>query len=685
MKTTYWLVAVNCPLDLIFTYGEEGLSDEDKAKLCRGRKVFLPFGKRKKTEGIIIGSTDTVSGDFAIRNILSIDEEFKVFPKVFMQWLEWLADYYIHPPGFVMMNVFPPLDKGVGNARKKTKKASPVKPETYVAPPLLTSQQDKVIKDILDYENFVAHLVFGVTGSGKTEVYMRVLETHLAKGKTGLVIVPEIALTPQLLRRFAQRFGDRIAVIHSHLTPREKTNQWWDIVDGRKSILIGARSALFCPIPNLGIIIVDEEHEPSFKQDESLRYHARDAAVMLARFHNIPILLGSATPSLESWNNAKAGRYVLHQLQNRVENRALPNIDVIDLKSEKTYQKSLKGDIPYPKWMSHHLWTQMQKVLDQGKQVALFLNRRGFASVVQCPDCGFVMECPNCDISLTLHGSRDMVCHYCDYHQRLTELCHNCNEGQWATLGLGTEQMENDIKILFPHCVVARADRDEISSREDLEELITAMENGTINILIGTQMIAKGLDFPNLTLVGLVLADVGLHMPDFRSAERAFQIITQVSGRSGRHVQRGDEAGQVVIQTYSPEHPSIVSSTEADFVAFAAQEIEVRRELAYPPFGKILSVRIAAPEKEKAKTAASLLKRRGEELKAKFSSYAEITVLGPSEAPLAKIKNQYRFQVLVKGLKTQVLNKFIRQVIGDGKWISPQVQLSVDVDPVNML
>lgn len=684
-KSPYWLVAVNCPLDTIFTYSASELTLEEQRKLCRGQKVFVPLGKRKKTEGVIVGSTTSVSGEFVIRSIIGIDHEFEPFLEAFVLWLEWLANYYIHPLGFVMMNVFPPLDKGTGNARKKTKKAAPVKLENYVEPPVLTPQQDKVIKDILKHESFSTHLIFGVTGSGKTEVYMRVLETHLAKGKTGLVIVPEIALTPQLLRRFAQRFGDRIAVIHSHLTPREKTNQWWDIVDGRKSILIGARSALFCPIPNLGIIIVDEEHEASFKQDESLRYQARDAAIMRAHLQNIPILLGSATPSLESWNNAQTGRYVLHLLQNRVENRDLPIVDVIDLKKEKVYQKSFKENLPYPRWMSHYLWTEMQKVLDQGKQVALFLNRRGFASVVQCPDCGFVMECPNCDISLTLHGSHDLVCHYCDYHHRLSELCHNCNEGQWVALGLGTEQMEQDIKKHFPNLVVARADRDEINSREDMEELITAMENGTINILIGTQMIAKGLDFPNLTLVGLVLADVGLHMPDFRSGERAFQIITQVSGRSGRHIKPGEQPGRVVIQTYSPDHPSIITATQADFESFAAQEIEIRKELSYPPFGKIMSIRISGADKEKTKSSARLLKKRSEELKTKFESYADIQILGPSEAPLARIKNQYRFQVLVKGPKTQVLNKFIRQVLGDSKWINPQVQMSVDVDPVNML
>lgn len=681
----YWLVAVDCPLDTVFTYSDTELNLEQQQKLCRGQKVFVPFGKRKKTEGIVLGSTNTTSSEYQIRSILDIDHEFKPLPELFLRWLEWLADYYIYPSGFVMMNVFPPLDKGVGNARKKTKKSAPVKREAYQEPPVLTVEQQRVIEDVLKHQGFSTHLVFGVTGSGKTEVYMRVLDSHLQKGKTGLVIVPEIALTPQLIKRFASRFGDRIAVIHSHLTPREKTNQWWDIVDGKKDILIGARSALFCPIPNLGVIIVDEEHEASFKQDESLRYHARDAAIMLARFHNIPILLGSATPSLESWNNAQQGRYILHQLQARVANRSLPQVDVIDLKKEKLYQKSLKNILPYPKWLSHYLWAEMDKALSQSKQVALFLNRRGFASTVQCPDCGFVMECQNCDISLTLHGTRDLVCHYCDYHQRLSDLCHNCHEGQWVALGLGTEQMEQDLKQFYPQYVIARADRDEINSREDLEELIQAMENGHINILIGTQMIAKGLDFPNLNLVGLVLADVGLHLPDFRSSERSFQVITQVSGRSGRHVQEGEKPGRVVIQTYSPEHPSIRTSIEADYINFAEQESEIRKELQYPPFGKLISVRITGSEKEKTKNTAKQLRRRAEELKTKFQGYADLQILGPTESPLAKIKNQYRFQMLVKGLKTQVLNKFIRQVIGDNKWVSTQVHLSVDVDPINML
>jgi primosomal protein N' (replication factor Y) len=685
MHSSLWLVAVDCPLDTVFTYSDVELSPEDQSKLCRGQKVLIPFGKRKKTEGVVLGLTESLSGEFKIKSISQLDFEYSVLPELFLKWLEWLADYYIYPLGFVVKNVFPPLDKGTGNARKKPKKSSPIKSELYQAPPQLTGEQQKVVADVLKPQGFSTHLIFGVTGSGKTEVYMRVLDSYLQKGKKGLVIVPEIALTPQLLRRFAARFGDRIAVIHSHLTPREKTNQWWEIVDGKKDILIGARSALFCPIENLGVIIVDEEHEASFKQDETLRYHARDAAVMLAHFYDIPILLGSATPSLESYCNAKLGRYHLHELQSRVANRSLPNVDVIDLKKEKIYQKSLKSTPPYPRWLSHYLWSEMEKVLAKGKQVALFLNRRGFASTVQCPDCGFVMECPNCDISLTLHGTRDLVCHYCDYHQRLSELCPNCHEGQWVALGLGTEQMEQDLKKLYPQYVIARADRDEITTREDLEELILAMENGSINILIGTQMIAKGLDFPDLNLVGLVLADVGLHLPDFRSSERAFQIITQVSGRSGRHIAEGEAPGKVVIQTYSPEHPSIRTSTEADYLSFADQEIEIRKELSYPPFGKLISVRIIGADKEKTKNTSQQLKLRAQELRDKFQGYQDLQILGPTESPLARIKNQYRFQMLVKGPKTQVLNKFIRQVLGDEKWVNSQVHLSVDVDPINML
>lgn len=682
-RSGYWQVAVDAPLFGALTYSDADLTNEARATLRRGDWVRIPLGNRF-TQGLVLAIAPPPDGSFEIKSINKICAEWPSIEDEFLKWLEWLSDYYIHPVGEVVAAVLPPLEKKVSTHKSSSRKSPVVKSVEPDRAPILSEEQQAVVTSVLQKKNFGVHLVFGVTGSGKTEVYMNVLSHCLEQGKRGIVIVPEISLTPQLLNRFTARFGERVATIHSHLTPREKTNQWWKMVDGDKQILIGARSALFCPMDNLGVIIVDEEHEPSFKQDEYLKYHARDAAIKLAQLKDIPILLGSATPSLESWNNAMQGRYHLHRLNKRVEDRAMPDIKVVDLKKQRLLRKEKPSELPA--WLSEELLSEIEIQLHLNKQVAIFLNRRGFANVVQCPGCAFILECPNCDISLTLHGKHHLICHYCDYRQMLNPLCPSCNQSDLVNLGLGTEQIESDLKELFPDKKTARADRDEITSREDIEELVQRMESGEIDILIGTQMIAKGLDFPNLNLVGIVNADVGLHLPDFRSAERGFQIITQVSGRAGRHVQMGEAAGKVVIQAYSPEHPAIVCAQNANYESFAAEELKNRQELLYPPFGKMAVIRITSAKLEKVQSVSKLVAERGWELMRRFpSSYKELEILGPSEYPLARLRNQHRYQVLIKGLKTQVINSFIRQLIGDRKWIASQVKVHVDVDPMNML
>jgi primosomal protein N' (replication factor Y) len=679
-KTGFWHVAVDAPLLAPLTYSDQSLSEDERQNLVRGRWVTIPLGNRQ-TQGIILGPTPAPDGSFDVKSISKLSFEYPIVDAEYMKWLEWLADYYVYPVGEIMATVLPPLDKAT--PKNKTRKAAVIKEVAATAPPVLTEEQQQVVKQVSSHQGFGAHLIFGVTGSGKTEVYMRVLEECLARGERGLVIVPEISLTPQLLNRFTARFGQKVATIHSHLTPREKTNQWWQMVDGEKQILIGARSAMFCPIPKLGVVIVDEEHEPSFKQEDYLKYHARDAAVKLAQLKNIPILLGSATPSLESWNNALHGRYFLHRLRRRVEDRSMPDVQIVDLKVQRLRRKDKPSELPH--WLSEELLEEMQRQLDNGKQVAVFLNRRGFANVVQCPGCAFVLECPNCDISLTLHGKHHLVCHYCDYQQMLTPICTNCNQSEYVAQGLGTEQIEADLSLLFPQARLARADRDEITSREDIEELVARMESGDIDILIGTQMIAKGLDFPNLNLVGIVNADVGLHMPDFRAAERGFQIITQVSGRSGRHVQPGELPGKVIIQTYTPNHSAIVCAQMADYEKFAEEELKNREELLYPPFGKLAVVRIIGANLDKVLQVSDQMAHRGRELQKKYPAYRDLWILGPTEYPLARLRNQHRYQLLIKGPKANVINTFVRQVIGDRKWIQSQVKVQVDVDPMNML
>lgn len=677
-ESQLWKVAVDAPLPEALTYSYS-------EPLQRGQLVNVPLGKRK-TKGLVLGPTTEVP-EFQIKAIDSIDEEYAPLPSNFVKWLEWLGSYYVHPVGQVVQSAFPPLKKA---DKQRASKRAPVIPQLESDTGHdLTPEQKNAFESIAKFEGFSTHLVFGVTGSGKTEVYLRLLDKVLKEGKRGIVLVPEISLTPQLIQRFARRFGDKIAALHSQLTDRERTNQWWDIVEGRKSILIGARSALFCPVPDLGIIIVDEEHEPSYKQDEKLKYNGRDAAVMMGKMMNCPVVLGSATPSLETWKNAQEGKYHLHVLKNRVANRSLPDIEVIDLRQQKADDQQQKliiekySHLPY--WMSPQLYERMKEVQERGDQSALFLNRRGLAQMVVCPACGHTRECPNCDISLTLHAGSHLVCHYCDYHEQMKKKCPDCKEGELESIGLGTELLETDLTRLFPGKVIARADRDEIQSRADLEDLIARMESGEIDILVGTQMIAKGLDFPKLKLVGLVLADVGFNLPDFRATERSFQLITQMSGRSGRHVKEGESPGLVIIQTFNTEHDSLTFARKHDYEGFANHELNIRGALNYPPVGRLVSFRIQGVHLGKVEETARLLARRAQNLKSQYHQYNPVEVLGPAEAPLAKLRGQFRYHLLIKSAQASLANPFSRQLLGDQEWVPSGVKILIDIDPMNLL
>jgi primosomal protein N' (replication factor Y) (superfamily II helicase) len=670
-------VAVDSPLNGTLTYEQNA-----EFQVKRGDVVNVPLGTRH-VKGVVI---DQLVRDpeqketYELKQIISLDGEWPSLNDTFLKWIEWVADYYIHPLGKVAQLCFPPLRKA--KKERASQRPSVIPQVEKKKLHALSNEQKKCLEDIKKTSGFATHLIHGVTGSGKTEVYLQLFEKALSEKKRGLFLLPEIALTPQLIQRFAERFGDRIAVLHSQLTDRERTTQWWEIVEGRKDILIGARSALFCPIENLGLIVVDEEHESSFKQDEKLKYNGRDCAIMLARFMDCPVILGSATPSLESWKNAQEKKYFLHQMKSRVENRPLPQIEIIDMRLEKDLEKK---SFEKPYWLSQKLYSEMHETLCQNQQVALLLNRRGMAHMLFCPSCGYSVDCPNCDISLTLHGNSHLVCHYCDYHENLKTKCPDCREGELTTMGLGTEKVEEDLKKLFPNHVVARADRDEVTSRLEMEELVARMESKEIDILIGTQMIAKGLDFPHLKLVGLLLADVGFNLPDFRASEKSFQLMTQMSGRSGRHVGANDQPGKVVIQTYNTTHESVLFAQAHDYEGFVQTESNHRLQLNYPPYHKMASIRIQAMDIEKVKQTASLLSQRSHYLKEKFDSFLTVEVLGPAAAPIAKLRNQFRYHILFKCPRPQVLNQFIRRVVGDSKWIPVQVKLIVDVDPLNLL
>lgn len=663
-----WKVAVNAPLRDTFTY----LADEN-LNLSPGDAVKVPFGpKNREVNGLIVElDQEPLSSEFETKKILGFNEERPHLEEKQLKWLQWLSDYYVYPLGQIQQLVYPPLKK-ISN--RKSRKEPIVPDVELINPPPLTNEQTKAVESVKVGEKGT-YLLHGVTGSGKTEVYIEIIEKVIKNNQTALVLVPEISLTPQLVRRFAERFKDQIAVIHSHLTDREKTDQWWSVIDGKKKLLIGARSALFCPLPNPGVIVVDEEHETSFKQEEKLKYNARDAAVVKGQLLNCPVILGSATPSLETWQNAQEGKYSLISMPNRVHERPLPTVEIINPRKDRDEH----NELPY--WLSDSLYKKLQANYEKGHQAALFLNRRGMAPNVQCYDCGFTYMCPNCDISLTLHGKHHMVCHYCGYHDRMSEECPDCKEGEPKAYGLGTEAVEKDIQELFPDAKVLRADRDEISSREAIEDMVAKMESKDVHFLVGTQMIAKGLDFKNLNLVGIVHADVAFNVPDFRASERSFQLCTQVSGRAGRH----STPGEVVIQTYKENHPSLVSAKNHDYQAFVASELEHRSFFHYPPFGKITAIRLSGMKEQEVIQEGQWIVQYIQGLIQEFDQLKDSQVLGPTPAPLSRIKNRYRYHILLKAKNHKVINFIANRAETFIKENCKKTKCLIDVDPYTLI
>lgn len=514
-------------------------------------------------------------------------------------------------------------------------------------------------------------LVHGVTGSGKTEVYIQAIQEVVHFGRQAIVLVPEISLTPQTVERFRARFGE-VAVLHSHLTDAERHWHWQRIADGRVTVVVGARSAIFAPAPHLGLIVLDEEHEASFKQETAPRYHARDVALARAQAEGVPLVLGSATPSLESWHRAKRGEYVLVEMPRRVLDRPLPHVGTIDLRSDTLRQQS-RGSI------SRLLHQAIETALGEGGQVILLLNRRGFATHIQCPACGHALRCPHCDIALTHHRTQAIaLCHYCDYEVPAPTACPECDFGGIRYSGAGTQKLEAEVRARFPGAVCLRMDTDSMQGHGAHERALAAFRAGEVQILLGTQMIAKGLDFPNVTLVGVINADTALHLPDFRAAERTFQLVTQVAGRTGR----GPKGGRVLVQTLSPDHPAIQAAVHHDYAAFAGGELPIRELLRYPPFASMVRLVIRGPEyKPTAAFAADLASRVQAAVAAEG---VEARVLGPAPAPFARLRGRYRFQIQIHGSDGAKLRAAVRQATA-GPPPPDDVQFIADVDPLDML
>ncbi len=520
-----------------------------------------------------------------------------------------------------------------------------------------------------DHETILIH---GVTGSGKTEVYIQAIDEVIQFGRQAIVLVPEISLTPQTKQRFRSRF-ERVAVLHSNLSPAERHWHWQQIARGNIQVVVGARSAIFAPTPHLGLIVLDEEHDSSFKQDTMPRYHARDVAIQRAKAENIPLVLGSATPSLESWYAAQTDPSVkLVDMPRRVLNLPLPHVGTIDLRTEFENKYS-RGAISQP------LRQAMDQALKDNGQVILLLNRRGFSTSIQCPACGHVVKCADCDIALTHHREGDKaVCHYCDFETKAPHRCPECNFEGIRYAGLGTQKLEAEVHARFPNMSCLRMDSDTMQKPGSHEAALARFRSGDVKILLGTQMIAKGLDFPNVTLVGVINADTALHFPDFRASERTFQLVTQVAGRTGR----GDRGGRVLVQTFSPDHPAIVAAARHDYVQFAENELPTRQEFGYPQAGAmhrvILRGTLQFATEEFAGHFADQLRERAEQ------QGVSCRILGAAPAPIEKVRGKFRFHILIQGPQRDDLRRIVSQVAGKLK-PPEEVQWVVDVDPFDML
>ncbi len=559
---------------------------------------------------------------------------------------------------------------------------TPTVAQATPSPLILNPEQQAATTLIANYlydSSFVAGLLHGVTGSGKTEVYLSLIIDVLAQGKSALIIVPEIALTPQLTERFISRLQAPVAVLHSSLKPKERWRHWTNLVRGRVKVAIGARSGVFAPMHNLGLIIVDEEHDSSFKQGDGIRYNGRDLAVVRAQLSNCPILLGSATPSLETFHNARSGKYLYLPLTTKFFDAPQPDCTIVDLNKTKPWEMKSRN-------ISPEFYQKLQETLERGDQAFVLYNKRGFASYLQCSCCEYVVGCPHCSVTLTYHKNENLgLCHQCNFSLLPPSVCNQCGATKHPTKedtplftqrGAGTERVYDELRELFPNARIATLDRDSASTISDYVEILTNVRERAVDILVGTQMIAKGHDLPGVNFVGVVDCDVGLHMPDFRAGERALQLLTQVAGRAGRRT----TTGAVVLQTRVPSHPSLIATAAHQYEKFADYELSMRQSLNYPPFQKILRIIVSASEKSTAQIKINTIAREIERL----IQPLDITLLGPAPAPMEKVRTLWRFHLLLKGSTLSDIHRVLK-IIKKAHPSTSAVRIAYDLDPHDML
>lgn len=740
MADTYYLrLALPSPLRRLFDYlPPKGV---DARLLQAGIRIKVPFGSRTIIGVLIEVVTETTIAPDKLKKAIELVDETSLIPLPILNLCQWTAQYYLHSLGDTLSWALPNLlrqgkypdsnqeffwiafkgsdlnDPRLLRATRQKKalqvllqhphgvaqnllgqlqiqleslkrlqekglvfcEQREIKPKAHegswlIEPELLLNEEQERVVNTISHSlgSFHTFLLKGVTGSGKTEVYFHLIHQVLKAGKQALVLIPEINLSPQTLLRFQKRFNAHIVLIHSNLSDRERLEAWHAAKEGRVDIVIGTRSAIFTPMRQLGLIILDEEHDSSYKQQDGLRYHARDLAVVRGRMGNVPVLLGSATPSLESLHNALLGRYQLLNLSQRAGNAKPPLIRCLDVRTQ-----------PMDSGISSQLQVLIKNTLQAGQQVLIFINRRGFAPTLICHHCGWICHCPHCDARMTLHlRDHELRCHHCDYKQLPPAICPHCQHVDLRPLGVGTERTEERLKILFPDWPIWRIDRDTTSRKLAMQEIVTAVRSGDAGILVGTQMLAKGHHFPNVTLVAILDADNGLFSADFRACEKTAQLIIQVSGRSGR----AEHAGQVLIQTHLPEHPLLVQLIEKGYLAFAKETLEERKQANLPPFSYLALLRAEAYKQEQLD---SFLNRAFEqaELIAQHSPNKEVELLGPVPAPMERRAGRYRGQILLQCPNRATLHQFLATWVHELESLpkTSQIRWSLDIDPIDLL
>ena len=645
----YIEVLFNLPLEGPFTYR---IDDNSPADL--GFRIEASFGRRRLIGFVIRRKEIPPKGDFTIKPIRRVVDREPLFTQTQVDLAFWMAETYFCSPGEALSAMLP------GGKRKSAAPAL----GGYDLPGLPISpseEQRAAVEGILSRKDGEVYL-YGITGSGKTEVFLEAAEAVLARGQGCIYLVPEISLTRQLEAEVSARFGEGTAILHSRLTPAQRYTQWMRILKGETRFVIGARSGIFAPMQNLGLIVIDEEHEGSYKSDAAPRYHARQVAMHRGHTENARVIMGSATPSLEAYHLADTGKLPRYNLTRRLSGGALPEVRVVDMRKESEVISSL-------------LAASLRAVEKEGRQSILFLNRRGFSTFFHCNSCEYEMICRNCSVGLTYHKNRQrMVCHYCGFSQPPVEVCPACGSLDVGYAGFGTEAVEEEIRRLFPEIPTTRIDTDSVSAKGKLEEKLEEFRLGKTRLLLGTQMVAKGLNFSGVKLVGIILADTGLHLPDFRAAERSFALMHQVAGRAGRYA----EDGRVIIQTYRPDHPAVTAAGR-NLEEFYSRELEMRRELRFPPFTRLFRITLRGKNLERVKGGIEVLFRELEKMKEPCYE-----LMGPAECPLSVIAGNYRHHLLIRTQSVPRTRALLHSLLS--RWTPPPgIHVEVDADPVNLL